>query len=83
MFEDRRYVIIPADQVDQINFVEVFETNVETLRYSVDSSSTFVKYDGFMPDSIAAIPGHSQEYTHDEFLEILSSSVWTSEDPGV
>lgn len=82
MFEDRRYVIIPADQANQINFVEVFETNVETLRYSVDSSSTFVKYDGFMPDSIAAIPGHSQEYTHEEFLVILSSPAWSSEDIG-
>lgn len=44
-FENRRYLIIPASVVDQVNFNQVLETSAETCRYSVDNSKTFVKYD--------------------------------------
>lgn len=44
-YTNRRYLIIPATVIDQINFNEVFETSAETLRLSVDGTETFVKYD--------------------------------------
>ena len=44
-YTNRRYLIIPTTIIDQINFNEVFETSPETLRLSVDSTETFVKYD--------------------------------------
>jgi hypothetical protein len=44
-FETRRYLIIPASQVNEVNFNQVFETSAETCRYSVDGTKTFVKYD--------------------------------------
>lgn len=45
MFENRRYLVIPASIVSSINFNEVGETSADTLRYSVDGAQTFVKYD--------------------------------------
>lgn len=45
MYETRRYLIIPTTVVDNINFTQVHETSKDTLRYSVDGSKTFVKYD--------------------------------------
>jgi hypothetical protein len=41
----RRYLIIPSTIVNTINFDEVMETSLDTLRYSVDKTKTFVKYD--------------------------------------
>ena len=45
MYDSRKYLIIPSSIVDNINFSQVHETSKDTLRYSVDGSKTFVKYD--------------------------------------
>lgn len=44
-YDMRRYLIIPSTIVNTINFDEVMETSLDTLRYSVDETQTFVKYD--------------------------------------
>jgi hypothetical protein len=44
-FENRRYLIIPASVVDQVDFNQVHETSADTCRYSVDGTKTFVKYE--------------------------------------
>lgn len=76
MYDLRRYLIIPATVVDQINFEQVLETSAQTLRYSVDGSQTFVKYElPHRPDI------YSEEYvelTHSEMLEILNTTQWSN-----
>ena len=44
-FSNRRWVIIPASEVDNIDFSQVMESSPGSLRYSVDGSKTFIKYD--------------------------------------
>ena len=44
MFENRKYVIIDKDEVSSVDFSKVLETSADTLRYSLDGSKTFVKY---------------------------------------
>jgi hypothetical protein len=77
MFENRKYVIIAYSDIDQVDFTQVMETSAETVRRSIDGNLTFVKYDGEMPSSVVVIANKSQEYTHDEILEILSGPEWT------
>jgi hypothetical protein len=43
-FVNRRWLVIPAAEVQNINFDEILETSIDTLRYSVDGSKTFIKY---------------------------------------
>jgi hypothetical protein len=45
MFENRRWLIIPTNIVDTVNFNEVIENGPESLRYSLDGTKTFVKYE--------------------------------------
>lgn len=45
MYENRRYLIIPVTEIENIDFNQVFETSLETLRKSVDGTLTFIKYD--------------------------------------
>ena len=78
MFDNRKYVIIPATEINNVNFTEVLETSAETCRYSVDGTKTFVKYEGEMSESVASISGKSQEYSHTEILQILSTEEWTA-----
>ena len=44
-FQNRRWLVIPTSIIDTINFNEVHESNVDSLRKSVDESETFVKYE--------------------------------------
>ena len=75
---DRKYVIFDISEVGTINFSEVMETSVDTLRLSVDGTKSFVKYEGDQPASVAALTTKTQEYTHSEILDILATSEWTA-----
>ena len=44
-FENRRYLVIPTSITGSIDFSQVLETSVDTLRLSVDETKTFVKYE--------------------------------------
>ena len=76
-FEDRHYVIFDLTEVDTIDFSEVMETSADTLRKNLANTQSFVKYEGDMPSSVAALTTKSQEYTHEEILTLLAGTDWT------
>ena len=80
-YPDRRFVIFNVTELNQIDFNQVFETDINTVRKSVDLTQTFVKYDMPQPSSVAALTTKSQEYTYDEFLTILAGPEWTDPNP--
>ena len=69
----RKYVIINADEVDSVDFSKVDETSESTVRFSLDNSLTFVKYDGAKPSFLYG----KDTYTHSEILAILATDEWT------
>ena len=81
-FDNRHYVIISSSDVPNIDFTQVMETSAETLRFSLDDTLTFVKYEGDMPSSVTACSSKSQEYSHSEILAILNADdgVWWTEE---
>ena len=44
-FPNRRWLVIPTNVTNSIDFSQVLETTPTTLRLSVDQEKTFVKYD--------------------------------------
>tara|TARA_B100000073_G_scaffold249495_1_gene209726 strand:+ start:882 stop:1148 length:267 start_codon:yes stop_codon:yes gene_type:complete len=81
-FDHRHWVIISASDVSNIDFTQVMETSADTMRFSVDGTLTFVKYEGDMPSSVTACSSKSQEYSHSEILAILNANdgVWWVEE---
>jgi len=71
----RQYVILNASEVDTVNFDDVLETSVDTLRYSVDGSETFVKYEGAKPTSLYG----KDTLSHTAMLTVLNGEAWTQE----
>lgn len=69
----RTYVIIDASEVTNVDFNQVEETSSDTLRYSLDGTKTFVKFEG---DTPAFLEGKTQ-YTHSEILDILATEEWS------
>ena len=74
-YENRKYVIINASEVDTVDFSQVHETSASTLRYSLDDSKTFVKFDGTTP---SFLDGKTQ-YNHSQILTILAGTDWTED----
>ena len=80
-FENRHYVIFDMREAATIDFSEVMETSVETLRKSADESKSFIKFEGDTPASVTALNTRSQEYTYEEMLAILDEEEWAYPDP--
>lgn len=77
-YPDRRFVIFNVTELNQIDFNQVLETDINTVRKSVDETKTFVKYDLPTPSSVTNLTTKSQEYTYDEILQILATPEWIS-----
>ena len=80
-YENRRFVIFEVTELPLIDFNQVYETDADTVRKSVDGTKTFVKYDLPEPSSVTALTTKSQEYTYDEILQILNTPEWTEPYP--
>lgn len=72
----RSYVIIDASEVSSVDFDQVMQGSADTLRYSLDGTKTFVKYEGEQPSFLAG----KTEYTNEEMILILSGPEWTSDE---
>ena len=82
MYENRNFMIFNISEIDNINFNEVLEDSVQTIRKSVDETRTFVKWDGdIIPSSVEALTTKEGPYTYEEILIILSTEEWTAPNP--
>lgn len=77
MFLNMKYVIINTSEVNSVDFNQVEETSADTIRYSVDGTKTFVKYEGDQPSFLSG----KTEYTHSEIRSILQTDEWTDPNP--
>ena len=68
------YVILNASDVASIDFDQVLETSADTLRYSLDGSQTFIKYNGTRP---SFLDEDDIDLTHAEILDVLSHEDWS------
>ena len=68
----RQYVILNADEVSTVNFDEVLQTSVDTLRYNVAGDQTFVKYEGAKPRCLYG----KDTLSHSEMLNVLAGEAW-------
>ena len=77
--ENRRWVIFNTSETGSIDYSQVMETSSQTLRLNISGSKTFVKYEGDQPSSVTSLSSKSEEYTHQEILNVLTGSEWLPE----
>lgn len=78
-YENREFMIFSVTELDKIDFTQVLETSIDTVRKSVDLTKTFVKWDGpNVPSSIEALTTKEGPYTYSEIITILATEEWTS-----
>ena len=81
-YNNRQFMIFSVTELNQIDFTQVCETSIDTVRKSVDETKTFVKWDGEgIPTSVEGLTTKEGPYTYEEILVILSTEEWTSNIP--
>lgn len=79
----KKYIIVPADNLELVRFDQVLQTSPESLRYSLDGKFFILKYTEEQPKFCYSITKDLiglEEYNHQEILDILGTSEWTSQD---
>jgi hypothetical protein len=72
----RKFVIFNVSELNKINFNEVLEDSPSTLRYSLDGTKTFIKWENTEPSFLINLLTKSKTYTIEEISEILLTSEW-------
>jgi hypothetical protein len=80
-YDNRKFMIFNVSELNTINFNEVLETSIDTVRKAVDLTKTFVKWDGTMPNCVNNLTTKEGPYTYDEILAILATPEWTDPNP--
>jgi hypothetical protein len=80
-YPNREFMIFNVSELPLIDFTQVHETSIDTVRKSTDETKTFVKWDGAIPSSVAVLTTAEGPYTYEEILTILAGPEWTSEEP--
>jgi hypothetical protein len=80
-YDNREFMIFAVSELDQIDFTQVLETSIDTVRKSVDGLKTFVKWDGALPECVQNLTTKEGPYTYEEILQILSTPEWTDPNP--
>jgi len=78
-YQQRQFMIFNVSELGTINFNEVLETSIDTVRKSVDETKTFVKWDSeTIPTSVESLTTNEGPYTYSEIIEILAGIDWTN-----
>ena len=80
-YDGRKFMIFSVTELDQIDFTQVLETSIDTVRKSVDETKTFVKWDNDMPECVSNLTTKEGPYTYEEILVILATPEWTDPNP--
>jgi hypothetical protein len=81
-YDNRKFMIFNVSELNTINFNEVLETSIDTVRKSVDLTKTFVKWNGFdIPQCVQNLTTSEGPYTYNEILDILATPEWTDPNP--
>jgi hypothetical protein len=57
------------------------ETSEDTVRLSVDSLKTVLKWEGEEPSFVSTLSSYEGPYTHEEILVIMNTPEWSEEIP--
>jgi hypothetical protein len=81
-YNNRQFMIFSVTELPNIDFAQVNETSIDTVRKSVDGTKTFVKWDGEeIPSSVDTLETKEGPYTYEEIMSILNTEEWSHSNP--
>jgi hypothetical protein len=74
-----KYIIFNMSEIEKINFEQVQETSIDTIRKSVDETKTFVKWNtDETPECVNLLTTSEGPYTVEEIQAILNTDLWNN-----
>lgn len=74
---NRNYLILNVSELNKIDFNQICESSIDTLRFNSDDTKTFIKWESDTdPDFIFNLNSKEGPYNQNEILEILSTDYW-------
>lgn len=78
-YKQRQFMIFNVSELPLINFSQVLETSINTVRKNVDGTKAFVKWNSdIIPECVEKLITKEGSYTYEEMLIILSTPEWTN-----
>jgi len=82
MHNTKTYAVVNLTDIDLVDFSQVGESSVFTIRKSVDETQFTLKWEGgylptFITDGTITPVG---TYDHEAILELMATSAWSSDD---
>jgi hypothetical protein len=73
------YVTLDLSEATELNFEEIQQTSLETLRISIDGTKTIIKWFTAhgVPSSVESLTTKGSYLTYDEALALMSTEAWT------
>lgn len=77
------YVTLDFSEASELDFEQILQTSIDTLRISADGTKTIVKWitEYGVPSSVEALTTKGPYMTHDEALALMSTEAWTIDTP--
>tara|TARA_B110000902_G_scaffold158813_1_gene182023 strand:+ start:3357 stop:3608 length:252 start_codon:yes stop_codon:yes gene_type:complete len=78
MWNNITYNIVAVEYLDEIDFTQIEETSIDTIRYSIDQSMFTIKWTTqptFLTDESVSVLG---TYSHEDMLIKMDTSSWIS-----
>jgi hypothetical protein len=79
-YENREFIIFNVSELDKVNFSEVLETSVNTLRKSSNKTKTFVKWEGNEPSFVSTLTTKEGPYTYTQMIGVLNTNEWSAQE---
>ena len=79
------YVTLDLSEAPLLNFDQIEQTSLDTLRISVDGTRTIVKWvtDNGTPSSVESLTSKGPYLSYDEALALMSTEAWNIVEPMV
>ena len=78
--KNRNFIIFNTNELSLIDFNQILETSIDTLRRSVDGTKTFIKWDGEVtPTFVNNLTTKEGHYNEIQILSILDNPEWNVE----
>ena len=74
-FPNRRWLVIPASEVANVDFSQVLESSADSLRYNVAETDTFVKYEVRVVEETYT-ETHTDPETNEEVTTTVEAGVY-------
>lgn len=83
-FPNRKYIVFATSELSSIDFNQVRERSIDTIRKNIDGTKSIVSWNNTIPSSVVGLTTYQGPYNNDEMRTFMdnASSEWYEDSTG-